>query len=96
MSLEFYPFLPVTDVGFIGTHPELLHTYLELDKRRERRVALAELKRKRDIDLAAVTRTNDEDAVWSWWMVSVSLSPLSATNNSFTYRFKKTPFNPIS
>jgi hypothetical protein len=57
-----------------GSHPELLHTYIELDKRKERRATLADLKRKREVDLAAVTRRNDEDAIWSWWMVSLSLT----------------------
>ncbi|KAG8820912.1 hypothetical protein FRC17_009989 [Serendipita sp. 399] len=52
-----------------GTHPELLHTIAELDKRRERRIQLAENKRKRDIDLAAKLRSHEEDGIWSWWGV---------------------------
>jgi hypothetical protein len=41
-----------------------------LDKRREKRVSLAELKKKRDLALAVSTRIGDEDGIWSWWMVS--------------------------
>ncbi|PVG03743.1 hypothetical protein CPB86DRAFT_821838 [Serendipita vermifera] len=52
-----------------GTHPELLHTYEELKKRKERRVTLADLKRKRESDLAALIRSTEEDAVWTWWMI---------------------------
>ncbi|KAG8851184.1 hypothetical protein FRB91_008330 [Serendipita sp. 411] len=50
-----------------GTHPELLHTISELDKRRERRIHLAENKRKRDLELASKLRSHDEDGIWSWW-----------------------------
>ena len=54
---------------FLGTHPEMLHTFLELDKRRDRRVTLSDAKRKREIELAVDVRQADEDYVWSWWTV---------------------------
>ena len=44
-----------------GTHPEMLHTFLELDKRRDRRVTPSDAKRKREIDLAVDVRQADED-----------------------------------
>jgi hypothetical protein len=47
----------------------MLHTFLELHKRRDRRTALSEAKRKREIDLAVDVRQADEDYVWSWWTV---------------------------
>ena len=53
----------------LGTHPEMLYTFLELDRRREKRVALSEAKRKRENDLAVDVRQADEDYVWSWWTV---------------------------
>jgi hypothetical protein len=53
----------------LGTHPELLHTLEELKKRKERRVTLADLKRKREAELATSIRTHEEDSIWTWWMV---------------------------
>jgi len=56
-----------------GTHPEMLQTFLELDKRRGRRVTLSEAKRKREIDLAVA----DEDYIRSCWTVRVLFSLFS-------------------
>jgi len=61
----------------LGTHPELLHTFLELDKRRDRRVTLSEAKRKREIDLAVDVRQVDEDYIWSCWTVPLLFSLFS-------------------
>jgi hypothetical protein len=51
----------------------MLHTFLELDKRRDRRATLSEAKRKREIDLAVYVRQADEDYVWSWWTVRLTI-----------------------
>ena len=48
----------------LGTHPEMLRTFFELDKRRDRRATHSEAKRKREIELAVDVRQADEDYVW--------------------------------
>lgn len=53
-----------------GTHPEMLHTISELEKRRDKRIVLAEKRRKKDMELAVAVRKCDEDGIWSWWMVT--------------------------
>jgi hypothetical protein len=66
-----------------------------LDKRREKRVSLAELKKKRDLALAVSTRIGDEDGIWSWWMVS-AVSPFFHflfTEHDGIHRFKRIYFN---
>jgi len=45
----------------LGPHHEMLHTFLKLDKRRDRRTTLSEAKRKREIELAVDVRRADED-----------------------------------
>lgn len=56
----------------------MLHTFLELDKRHDRRATLSEAKRKREIDLAVDVRQTDEDYVWSWWTVRTLFLILSS------------------
>ena len=47
----------------------MLHTISELEKRRDKRIVLAEKRRKKDMELAVAVRKYDEDGIWSWWMV---------------------------
>jgi hypothetical protein len=56
---------------------------------------LADLKRKRDIELGGHIREHEEDAIWSWWMVSPNLiGCFSRTRTDIlsTNRYPRTPF----
>ena len=49
----------------LGTHPKMLHTFLELDKRRDKWVTLSEVKQKHAIELAVDVLQADKNYVWS-------------------------------
>ena len=52
----------------LGTHPKMLHTFLELDKWCDRQATLSEAKQKREIKLAVNVRRANKDYIWSsWW-----------------------------
>lgn len=53
-----------------GAHPELIHLQAELNKRRDKRLALACRKRVYEVVSANKRRRTNEDAVWSWWKVA--------------------------
>lgn len=59
----------------LGTHPELIHLHKELSRRRDKRLELATHKRSFEIENVAKRRRSDEEATWSWWMVSNSANP---------------------
>jgi hypothetical protein len=78
----------------LGIHPEMLHTFLELDKRRDRRATLSEAKRKREIELAVDVRRTDEDYVWSWWTVRLSFPDFLFSNLTRSLRVARTRHTP--
>jgi len=68
----------------------MLHTFLELDKRRDRRATLSEAKRKREIELAVDVRRADEDYVWSWWTVRLSFPAFFFSDLTRSFRVAQT------
>jgi hypothetical protein len=64
----------------LGSHPELLHLHSELSRRRDKRMELAARRRSYEVGNVLKRRRAEESAVWSWWMVRLSLtfqSPLA-------------------
>ncbi|KAG1737573.1 Sds3-like-domain-containing protein [Suillus paluster] len=53
-----------------ANHPELIHLQAELNKRRDKRLALACKRRVYEVVSANKRRRMNEDAVWSWWKVA--------------------------
>lgn len=59
----------------------MTHLLNELQARHDRRLQLAERKRKREDDHVTLMRKSDEEAIWSWWKVlSVTYKICSTTN----------------
>jgi hypothetical protein len=54
----------------------MLHLQSELQIRHDRRLDLAAKRRKHEDDHVTMMREVEEDAVWSWWKVSVSTLPI--------------------
>ena len=66
-SLYCFSCLIMNCISFIGTHPEHLYLLAELQRRRDRRLQLATLKRDREEEFCHYKRATEDHSVWSWW-----------------------------
>lgn len=54
-------------IGYLGTHPEYLTLLAELQRRRDRKVTLSDLRRQKEEEFATHQRKVEDQAIWRQW-----------------------------